>query len=261
MPNRLSKINFLIIFVGILLLNGCSTIYNPATQRREFYFIGPKKEISIGRSMDRQIQGSFPILLDPKMNERLSIIGALVSGVSDRKKLTYQFRIINNPELNAFAIPGGFVYVNSGLINLANDDELACVLGHEIGHIAARHSVKRLQVNMGYNFLINVAANLTGQHLAANAVNIAFNIIQNGYSRQDEFLADRLAVKYARKANFNPNGMVTFFEKMQQEAQKRGSGFKFFFLSSHPPIKERIKQVKNEIAKSPPSLPKRLPYP
>jgi predicted Zn-dependent protease len=181
----------------------------------------------------------------------LQDIGYRVSTFSDRQDLIYYFRIVDDPDFNAFAIPGGFIYVNSGLIDNATDDELAGVLGHEIGHLAARHSVKRLQVNLGYQIVMGIAMGVSGQEAIGRATDIVFNVASLGYSRRDEFLADKLAVKYARNAGFNPYGMITFFEKLRQEAKNKGEGFRLVFLSSHPPLEERIKNVEKEIALNP----------
>ncbi|MBU3958776.1 MAG: M48 family metalloprotease [Candidatus Omnitrophica bacterium] len=249
MPNRLNKL-FVLPFAICYLLSasGCVTIYNPATQKRETLLIGTKQEVSLGQSMDRQIQRELPILKDTPQQERLDRIGQKVAGASDRQDLEYHFKIIKDKDLNAFAVPGGFVYLNSGLIDAAGDDELACVLAHEIGHIAARHSVKKLQASLGYQVVMNIIWGVGGAQTVSRAISITFNLVSLGYSRKDEFLADKLAVKYAYNSGFNPQGMVTFFEKLQKEAQNRGPDFNLVFLSSHPPIKERIKNAQNEIA-------------
>jgi len=251
MPNRL-KINSLIIFILVIfLLTGCVTIYNPATGRKETLLIDTESEVALGRDMDRQIQKKLKILQDPEMQYRLNNIGTRVSAFSDRQDITYHFRIVKDKELNAFAIPGGFIYVNNGLVDMAGDDELACVLAHEIGHIAARHSVKRLQSVMGYQIIASIASRISGNQALIRATNIVFDLVNLGYSRKDEFLADKLSVKYAKKSGFNPYGMVTFFNKLKQEAGKKGPNFNLVFLSSHPPIDERIKNVEKEIALNP----------
>lgn len=246
-----SKINNFIVFLAILCLSGCVTIYNPATQRKETLLIGTESEVALGRDMDMQIQKTLKISQDYHIQQRLNAIGDRIANSSDRQDVNYHFGIVNDKELNAFALPGGFVYVNSGLMNISADDELACVLAHEIGHVAARHSVKKLQAIMGYQIIMGIALGLSGQQSIVKATDIVFNLVNLGYSRKDELLADRLAVKYAKKAGFNPQGMVTFFEKLKKEAETKGQNFNLVFLSSHPPIEERIKNVRNEIALNP----------
>ncbi len=247
MPTKL-KINSLLIIIAVLVAGGCTTIYNPATQRRETLLIDTKNEVALGRDMDAGLQKQLKILDSPKLQQRLDSIGSRVTRFSDRQDLDYHFRVVNDKELNAFAIPGGFIYVNSGLMDTATDDELASVLGHEIGHVAARHSVKKMQTVLGYQIIMSIALQGTDNPQIGQATDIVFNIINLGYSRKDEFLADKLGVHYAKRAGFNPYGMVTFFGKLKQEARKKGANFNLVFLSSHPPIEERIKNAEKEIA-------------
>ncbi len=234
-----------VLIITSLFLSGCATLYNPATGRNELILIDTESEVALGKDLDRQIKKDFVILKEGILQERLNSIGGKVALRSDRQDLKYTFNIIKDDEFNAFAIPGGFIYVNSGLINAANDDELAAVLAHEIGHIAARHSVKRLQANMGYQILVSIALGKSGAESISEALGITYNIIALGFSRQDEFLADKLSVKYSKAAGFNPYGMVTFFRKL--EGNKK-SGVDLVFLSSHPPVKDRIERVEKEIA-------------
>ena len=119
-------------------------------------------------------------------------------------------------------------------------------MGHEVGHIAARHSVKRLQAVLGYQLISSIALGLSGQGQVLQAVDVVFNVVTLGFSRKDEYLADKLGVKYAKAAGFNPQGMVTFFQKLK--AESKSTGLELVFLSSHPPIDERIKQAEKEIA-------------
>jgi len=259
MPNRLKIAplaadylkKFLLSFLAILLFSGCTTIYNPATQKKETLLIDTESEVALGRDVDKQMQNKLKMIHDPQRQNRLNNIGARLSGVSDRVDLAYHFRIVNDDEFNAFALPGGFIYVNRGLMDAANDDELAGVIGHEIGHIAARHSVKKLQADLGYQIIMSIALGISGQQEIGKATDLAFNVVSLGYSRKDELLADKLAVKYARKADFDPHGMITFFKKLQREEEKKGGNFQLVFLSSHPKIEDRIKNIETEIRLNP----------
>lgn len=242
------------IVTGLLFfLSGCATMYNPATQRNEMVLIDTKSEVALGQDMDSQIRIQLKIIEDPQRQARLNVIGGKVASFSDRPDLVYHFRIVDDKDLNAFTIPGGFVYVNLGLMDSASDDELACVLGHEIGHVAARHSVKRLQAQMGYQLVMGIALGASDSSAIGDAIGIVFNLVNLGYGRKDEFLADKLAVKYAYRAGFDPHGMATFFEKLKQEAKARGENSSLVFLSSHPPIDQRIEKVKTEIGLIPSS--------
>lgn len=252
MPGRLSINNLILSLTAFFFLSGCVSIYNPATQRRETILIDTPSEISLGKDMDLEIRKKLKILDDPKMNYRLGYIGSRVALASDRQDVKYYFRIVKDKQFNAFAIPGGFVYVNSGLMDAASDDELAGVLAHEVGHIAARHSVKKLEATMAYGLLRSIVIGLTGRETIVQAVDLlVFNPATLAYSRQDELLADKLAVRYAKGAGFNPYGMVTFFEKLKKEQEKNGANLRIEILSSHPDLDERIRRVKEEIALSP----------
>ncbi|MEW6101784.1 MAG: M48 family metallopeptidase [Candidatus Omnitrophota bacterium] len=249
MQSKLRKFSFAGTLALVLLLSGCVTVYNPATGKNEALFIDTQTEVSLGQDLDRQMQKELKILKNPEAQDKIEKIGSRVAFASDRRDLAYHFRIVKDPELNAFAIPGGYVYVNSGLMQAANEDELACVLGHEIGHIAARHSVKKLQSALGYQILLSIALGLSNQQNISRATDIIYELISLGYSRQDEFLADKLSARYAKRAGFNPKGMATFLEKLKEEAA--GTHYKPVFLSSHPDIEERIRAVENEIALNP----------
>lgn len=235
--------------LGVLVsfIGGCVTIYNPATQRNETLLIDTASEVSLGKDLDTQVSKKYSILRDPMMQTRLDAIGSRAAAVSDRQDLTYHFKIIKDEQLNAFAIPGGFIYVNSGLMNVANDDELAFVVGHEIGHVAARHSVKRMQAGLGYQIIMSIALGVSRKTSMANAMNIVYDLVNKGYSRQDELLADKLAVRYMRRSGFNPHAAVTFFEKLKKESNSRGAHYNPVFLSSHPAIEERIRNIYYEI--------------
>lgn len=240
------KASFAILISGVFFLSACSSIYNSATGRQEVYFIDTQTEVNLGKDMAKELSSQMQLVSDPKMQERLDRIGAKIAASSDRQDLKYYFNIVKDKEFNAFAIPGGNVYVNSGLIESANDDELAAVIAHEVGHIAARHSVKRLQVVLGYQLIASIALGASNQGQLVEAVDVVFNVVSLGYSRKDEYLADRLGIKYSKAAGFNPQGMVTFFQKLK--TQSKDNGLVLVFLSSHPPIEERIKQAEKEIA-------------
>ncbi len=238
-----------IVFIMVsFLIGGCATIYNPATQRNEFILIDTASEVSLGNAMSKQISGESKISNDPILNARLNRIGQKVAASSDRNDLKYQFFVVENNDLNAFALPGGFVYVHSAVLKEANDDELACVLAHEIGHIAARHSVKRLQVVLGYQIVMSLAFSKSSSVDLYRAIDVVFNVVSLGYSREDERLADRLAVKYAYKSRHNPEAMISFFNKLKAQSSQRGQGYNLVFLSSHTPIDERINNVKKEVS-------------
>lgn len=247
----LKKLLFFIFYFSffILFIPGCATLYNPATERKEIVLLDTPSEVSLGKSISKQVELEYPVSENKEEIGRLNLIGAKIAAVSDRKDLRYSFKVVENKELNAFALPGGFIYVHSGLLDIASDDELACVLAHEVGHIAARHAAKKMQLSLGYQLIMSIAFKNASSPELSSAVNTAFGIISLGYSREDERLADKLAVRYAKRAEINPYAMVTFFEKLKEEEKKNKVNYHIVFLESHPAIDERIQNVKNEINK------------
>lgn len=241
------KASEIVFIVSLLLfLNGCATIYNPATGRQESYFISAQQEASIGRNAALEVARKYRLSLEPVYMNRVIKLGRRAAEASDRKDVPYRFGVVVDDEINAFSLPGGYVYVNTGVLSRATDDELAGVLAHEIGHIAARHHVKRIQLEIGYNIVASLAFSRMRGDDMKRAINATFNLIELGYSREDELFADTLAIRYLGRAGFDPNAMVTFLEKL---ANAQGTSPQILvYLRSHPYPKERIEHAKAEIA-------------
>ena len=233
---------FISIFVLIILSSGCITIYNPATGKKEYYFIPEEYEIELGRNLAHSIIKENKMVKDRDLNIYVRNIGKKIAQVCDRKDLEYHFYIIRSDKVNAFALPGGYVFVNSKLIEIADEGELAFVLGHEIGHICARHALKRLQSALGVQLLMSIALK-NEPFQVKQAISIIYNLVSLGYSRQDEFLADTLGVKYMCRAGYSPYSAIRFLRKLEDEDKN----FTLIFLRSHPPIKERIENIEKKI--------------
>lgn len=238
------KLIYSISLFLLLLCMGCVTIYNSATGKKEVYFISEKTEIMIGRSMAQNILQSNKIITEKKLLIKLDDIGQRIGQLSDRPKLKYYFHVVDDESLNAFALPGGYVFVNKGLIDKVNDDELAFVLGHEIGHISARHSLKRLQASLGVSLLLNIALRNPDYVSINRAIGIVYNVVSLGYSRSDELLADSLGVKYIYRVGYDPKAAISLFNKMQKEEK---GGRTLVFLSSHPNPETRIKNINSTL--------------
>ena len=235
----------LCLILPAILLSGCATTYNPATEQQELVFVTTSMEVALGKMLAARIPSQFKISKDNLYIDRIKKIGENIARVSDRKDLEYHFAVIEDEGLNAFTSPGGYLYVNSGVMEKSSDDELACVIGHEVGHVAARHVAKKLQAQLGYDILMNIAMrNNAGLRSLQKAASISYNLITLGYSREDELLADRLGVKYAYKAGYDPYAMVSFLEKIKES---KGEELGFIFLRSHPYAAQRIKMLKMQI--------------
>ncbi len=181
----------LILVHGVLFAE-----YNTMTGKEDFLVISTEQEISMGASISKQVERVYKPVEDKHMQERVELIGNRLVQFCDRKELIYHFKALDIDDINAVSLPGGWVYVFKGLIEKCkNDDELAGVIAHEIGHIAARHSVKRYQTGMLANIAMILVATTQGSD-AASGTNLAINSLMTAYSRGDEFEADRRAVRY-----------------------------------------------------------------
>ncbi|MFH1769003.1 MAG: M48 family metalloprotease [Candidatus Omnitrophota bacterium] len=235
------KIRFLLL---LILTLGCVTVYNPATQREEFYFIDTNTEVVIGKNIAGDIIKENKLITDKSKLNYLRSVGEKIARVSDRAYLQYEFYILDQEGINAFTLPGGYIFVNSDLLDKSSEDELAFVLAHEIGHVAARHSIKRLQATMGINLILSLALKDVDNILINNAVDIVYNAVSMGFARSDEFLADSLAVKYSDKAGYPPSAGISLMEKLKKE---KTDDFTLIFLSSHPPVEDRIANIREKM--------------
>jgi len=248
-------LKFLTFLVALIILSGCATVYNPATGRNEVILINSASEAMIGKSAASQISEKYKLIDSGKDFDRLEEIGSRIAVVSDRQDIEYSFYMIDDKALNAFTIPGGYVYIFKGLYDKLDDDELASVVAHEIGHVAARHIVKKMQASLGYQILSTIALIAYTKDAdddkkkqaayVAYAGATAFNLTMLGYSRKDEFQADELSVKYTSSAGFDPNGMIGALEKLKEQ-EKEGIPVPYI-LRSHPYIDQRITLLKELI--------------
>jgi beta-barrel assembly-enhancing protease len=242
-----------VLFICLpLILSGCATMYNQATGRNEFIFINSETETAIGRSVRDDLLKNKHLSKDANLNERVKAIGRRLVQVSERKDIEYSFYVLDDKELNAMALPGGFIYVNKGLAKILGDDEMAYVIGHEIGHVTGRHIAKKLQANMAYQLILGVAfasmgdsAQGTAAQGAAQGVDAVYNFISLGYSRQDEYQADKFGVRYSYLAGFNPYSSLSALEKIKKVEGPQGKISGYF--RSHPYADDRIAVLKTYI--------------
>lgn len=231
----------------ILSLTGCSTTYSVVTQREEFILIGAEREAKIGQSVSEQVEQKFKVSSDFLLQDKISSIGRRIVDMCDRKELRYHFKVLDEKEPNAFSLPGGYVYINTGLIKeTQNDDEIAAVLAHEVGHIAAQHAVKRMQGALSYDLLMALAVFGSRDPKFARGAQFALGQVFVSYSRDDELLSDKLAVKYLKNAGFDPAAMLTLLEKLQDIERKRPPK-QINYWRTHPYISDRIRVSREEI--------------
>ncbi len=236
----------LYFLLSTLCLAGCTTEYNLATQRQETLLYGTEKEVSLGEAVAAKVEVEYEIVTDVDVNERVQrILGRLVE-VCDRKDIVYFIKVIDKDLLNAVSLPGGYIYVFEGLIDkVDNDDQLAGVIAHEIGHITAKHAIKRLQNAYGAMILQGLAARSNAQ--VAGGVNFALTSLFLEHSQQDEFQSDRLGVKYMKKAGYDPKEMVKFLGKLKKE-EEDAEVKSYSYWRTHPFVAQRIAVVNQEIS-------------
>ena len=212
------------------------------------YYYSTDKEVNMGRALNKQVLDQFKLAQDPLFRKRVEDTGKKIAAVCDRKEIDYHFYVLEEKEVNAFSLPGGYVYIFKGLIDKVgtDDSELAGVIGHEVGHIVARHSIKRLQGEQLYTVLRVLTAVSPGTAEAGAAADIAVTQLMLGYSREDEFLADKLGTKYLKLAGYDPYAMIRFFIKLQ-EYEKRQPLRQISYYKTHPYVPDRIRMVKEEL--------------
>lgn len=207
-------------------------------------------EMRLGNQLTIEVGKRFKVVAIGQ--ERVNRIGQRVARASLRSNLAYKFHVIRDKEINAFSGPGGHIYVTTALMNLANDDELASVLSHEVSHVVARHSLKSIQQSQNLRGLADLFGSVTGiagntaQEFGTAAATIFASGLLAVHNREEEREADFLGIHALRKAGFNPQGMVTMFQKIQSVGEKDRSLLNSIF-ADHPDVDERIENTRYEI--------------
>jgi predicted Zn-dependent protease len=213
--------------------------------------INERREEALGDEIAAQVNGTMPILRDGPINNYVGDLGRLIASHSDRPGLTYHFYVVDTDGVNAFALPGGYIYINRGLIErTANVSELAGVLAHEIGHVSARHGVKMLQRELRTRSMSRFMYETLlgrGPILSHEAVDVGGTLWVAAHSRADEEEADRLAVKYLIRTGVDPRGMLTLFEGFRREELEARTSAVGGWFATHPSSAERLRLTDREI--------------
>jgi predicted Zn-dependent protease len=219
--------------------------------------VSTQQEVAIGSQYAAQVDSQLPIIHDAALQRYIDILGDSIAHVTNRADLDWHFAIVNTDVVNAFALPGGFVYVNRGIIEHADRmDELAGVMAHEIGHVVKRHSVKQMQQAQGANVGVALACILTRvceSQAGQAAINVGGTLVFAKFSREDEAEADEEGFRYLVKAGISPQGMVSFFRKLLEMEQQSGGSSAPAWFSDHPLTEDRIADVQNLINQLPPA--------
>jgi predicted Zn-dependent protease len=219
--------------------------------------ISTQQEVQMGTEYAQQINAQLPIIKDPEIVRYINVLGDSIARLADDRSLQWQFFVVNSSEVNAFAVPGGYVYVNRGLVERAQKmDQLAGVLGHEIGHVVRRHSVKQMEQAQGANIGVTLACVLTqicNNQATAAAINVGGTALFAKFSRDDEAQADEEGVKNVVRAGIDPRGIPEMFQILINERERSPSTVDAWF-ATHPLEEDRVQATQAQIAKISPAI-------
>ena len=228
-------------------LAGCAR--NPATGENELMLVSESQEIQMGQQADSQVITSIGLYPDPSLQTYVQGLGEKLAATSERPKLAWTFRVVDDPAVNAFAIPGGFVYVTRGLLaHMTTEAELATVMGHEIGHVTARHTAHAMsqQQVAGLGLALgSIASSQVAKY--AGVANQALGVLFLKFSRDNENQADELGVRYSSRANYDSRQMVNVMQVLDKMESQSGGRLPEW-LATHPNPGNRIEHINAVIA-------------
>ena len=231
---------------------GCST--NPATGQSQLALISQQQEIEMGRQAHQQVLQSMGAYDDPELQRYVDAIGRRLASESERPDLPWTFTVLDDPSVNAFAIPGGFIYLTRGILtHMSSEAEMVSVLGHEIGHVTARHSVERMskaqlaQIGLFAGMILSPEVREYG-NLASTGLQVMFL----KFSRDDERQADDLGLRYTNGAGYEPREMAEMFRTLDRVSASAGQGRLPNWLATHPAPADRVERIQRAIAAAPP---------
>ena len=259
--NTLRRLCKVLILLSGAVVSSCTV--NPATGQKEFTGLLPaSQEASVGASEHEKVQQTYGTFMTGPIADYVNRIGQKVASGTERPDVQYKFFVLDSPIVNAFAVPGGYIYVSRGLLALANSEaEMAGVIAHEIGHITARHAASR----MSQGALIGIGAAIlsaaTGSDAVGQVANVGSDLYIKSYSRGQEDQADELGVRYLAQAGYDPKAMATFLASLDAQTkldlkiagQSEGAGFNYF--STHPVTANRVQHA-SALAANYPANPK-----
>ena len=242
-----------IIQTALLILSlsaGCATL-------SQINLISTPQELDMGNQFSKEVEKEVRLIRDPLVTSYVDSLGQRLVRHSKRADIPYRIRVVDTDEVNAFALPGGYLYVNRGLIQTAeNEAELAGVMGHEIGHVVGKHGARQMTKALGLEALLGAVSGQDpglARQVAAEVAGVGAGLTLLKYGREAEIEADGYAVQETYDAGIDPDGMASFFQKLiALHDQKPGASGLARWFSTHPPTQERIARVRADIAKLPP---------
>jgi predicted Zn-dependent protease len=220
--------------------------------------VSSQQEIEMGAQYSQQINAQLPIIQNPEANRYINVLGDSIAKLTSRTDIPdWKFYIVDSKEVNAFAVPGGYIYVNRGLIERTTRmDQLAGVLGHEIGHVVRRHSIKQMQQQQGANVGVTLACVLTricDNQAGQAAIQVGGTALFAKFSRSDEAEADEEGIRNVVRAGISPNGIPEMFQILLNERTTNPSAVEGWF-GTHPLEEDRIADTRAMIAQINPAV-------
>lgn len=232
----------------------CAT--NPVTGKQNLALMSQEQELALGQKSHPQILKQYGAYNDPELQDYVNRIGQKLVQHSHRPDIKYTFTVLDSPEVNAFALPGGYIYITRGILAYINSEaELAAVLGHEIGHVTARHGVQQYSKAMATRLGVTLASIFVPElqtDAGQQIMNILGNAMLSGYGREDELEADRLGAEYLARTSYEPGAMIDVigilknqeaFEKERASKEGRKPRVYHGVFASHPSADKRLQQV------------------
>jgi predicted Zn-dependent protease len=239
----------LLFIVPVLSLSawGCAT--NPATGQRQFSLMSEEQELRIGQEQDVEVRREMGVYEDRGLQEYISGIGLRLAQHSERPNLPWHYTVVDVPAVNAFALPGGYIYITRGILPfLDNEAQLACVLGHETGHVNARHAAQQYTKSTGAGLGVLLGSIFVPELRPFGSVaESGLGVLMLKYSRDDELQADQLGVKYASRAGWDPSEMprmLTTLGRLDEATDNKGVPN---WLATHPAAENRVERVLSEV--------------
>jgi predicted Zn-dependent protease len=234
---------YFLIFLVFLLPYSCAI--NPVTGKRDFVLMSEQEEMEMGKEADPDIIAEFGLYEDAKLQAFIDQKGREMGRISHRPNLTYTFRILDSPVVNAFALPGGYVYFTRGILaHFNNEAELAGVLGHEIGHITARHSVRQYSSQLAVQLGLAIGGAVSPKfEQFSDIASMSLGLLFLKNSREHESQSDELGVEYSTKIGYDAREMANFFNTIHRLSESSEGGQLPNFLSTHPNPLNRFERV------------------
>lgn len=249
-----------IIFLSLLILSGCAQ--NPVSGRNDFVMMSEKQEIAVGRQNDAQVKKEYKVYESKALQDYVNRVGQKLVKQSHRPNLQYHFTVLDSPEINAFALPGGYVYITRGILAYLNSEaELAAVLGHELGHVTARHGVRQQSAAQAANIGLSIASILVPELNSVgvqNLTNLIGGALLSGYGREHELEADRLGAIYLARSEYDPQAIIKVIGVLKNQelqdaelAKQEGREPRRYhgLFATHPDNDTRLQQAVGEAGK------------